>query len=71
MPFVATKVWTHGRREGMAEMENSFRIFRTDVIDLMQIHNLVDWQTQLDTMRGWKADGRFHYLGYTLPSERV
>ena len=63
--FVATKVWTHGRREGMAEMENSFRVFRTDVIDLMQIHNLVDWQTQLDTMRGWKADGRFHYLGYT------
>ena len=46
-------------------MENSFRVFRTDVIDLMQIHNLVDWQTQLDTMRGWKADGRFHYLGYT------
>ncbi len=63
--FVATKVWTHGRREGVAEMENSFRVFRTDVIDLMQIHNLVDWQTQLDTMRGWKADGRFRYLGYT------
>ena len=63
--FVATKVWTRGRRAGIAEMENSFRLFRTDTIDLMQIHNLVDWQTQLDTMRGWKAEGRFRYLGYT------
>ena len=63
--FIATKVWTRGRREGIAEMEDSFRLFRTDVIDLMQIHNLVDWRTQLDTMRGWKAEGRFRYLGYT------
>ena len=50
--FIATKVWTRGRREGIAEMEESFRLLRTDVIDLMQIHNLVDWRTQLDTMRG-------------------
>jgi len=63
--FIATKVWTRGRREGIAEMEDSFRLFRTDTIDLMQVHNLVDWRTQLDTMRGWQAEGRFRYLGYT------
>lgn len=63
--FVATKVWTSGRRQGIAEMEDSFRLFHTDTIDLMQVHNLVDWRTQLDTMRGWQADGRLRYLGYT------
>ncbi|MEE2995595.1 MAG: aldo/keto reductase [Pseudomonadota bacterium] len=63
--FIATKVWTHGRPQGIAEMEASFRLFRTDVIDLMQVHNLVDWQTQLDTMRGWKNEGRIRYLGYS------
>lgn len=63
--FIATKVWTTGHRQGITEMENSFRLFRTDVIDLMQIHNLVDWRTHLDTMRSWKAEGRFRYLGYT------
>ena len=63
--FIATKVWTKGRQQGIDEMETSFRLFRTEVIDLMQIHNLVDWRTHLDTMRGWKGDGRLRYLGYT------
>ncbi len=63
--FIATKVWTRGRAAGIAEMEDSFRLLRTDTVDLMQIHNLVDWRTQLETMRGWKAEGRIRYLGYT------
>ena len=46
-------------------MEKSFRLFQTDVIDLMQIHNLVDWRAHLKTMRSWQRDGRFRYLGYT------
>jgi aryl-alcohol dehydrogenase-like predicted oxidoreductase len=33
--------------------------------DLMQVHNLVDGETQLQTMREWKAQGRFRYLGVT------
>jgi diketogulonate reductase-like aldo/keto reductase len=63
--FIATKVWIEGRQQGIAQMEESFRLFHTDVIDLMQVHNLVDWKTQLATMRDWKAKGRLRYIGIT------
>lgn len=63
--FLATKVWTSGRAAGAAEMEDSFRLFRTDRIELMQVHNLIDWRTQLKTMRAWKEQGRFRYVGIT------
>lgn len=63
--FIATKVWTRGRDAGIAQMEQSFRRFQTDRIDLMQIHNLVDWETHLPTLREWQAAGRFRYLGIT------
>ena len=63
--FIATKVWTQGRAEGVRQMEESMRLLRSDRIDLMQIHNLVDWRTQLATLRRWKADGRIRYIGIT------
>ena len=63
--FVATKVWTRGRAQGIAQMQQSMSLLRTDHIDLMQIHNLVDWRTHLATLRGWKKDGRITYLGVT------
>jgi diketogulonate reductase-like aldo/keto reductase len=63
--FLATKVWTRGRAEGIAEMERSMRLLRTDVVDLMQIHNLLDWRIHLGTLRDWKAQGRIRYLGIT------
>lgn len=63
--FLATKVWTRGRKEGIAQMEQSFSLLRTERIDLMQIHNLLDWQTHLPTLREWKAQGRIRYIGIT------
>lgn len=63
--FLATKVWTLGREEGIAQMEKSFSLLRTDRIDLMQIHNLLDWQTHLPTLRDWKEQGRIRYIGIT------
>ena len=63
--FVATKVWTRGRRSGIRQMETSFSLFRRETIDLMQIHNLVDWKTHLRTMREWRREGRIRYVGYT------
>jgi aryl-alcohol dehydrogenase-like predicted oxidoreductase len=58
-------VWTRGRREGIAQMEDSMRLLGTERIDLMQVHNLVDLDTQLATLREWKAAGRIRYLGIT------
>ena len=63
--FIATKVWTSGRRQGIAQMRESLAKLRCDVIDLMQIHNLVDWQTQLKTLRSWQNEGLIRYLGIT------
>jgi diketogulonate reductase-like aldo/keto reductase len=63
--FLATKVWTSGRDAGIAQMEQSLRRFRTRRVDLMQIHNLLDWRTHLRTLREWKAAGRIRYLGVT------
>jgi diketogulonate reductase-like aldo/keto reductase len=63
--FLATKVWTSGRANGIAQMEQSLKLLRTDHVDLMQVHNLVDARTHLDTLAGWKAEGRTRYVGVT------
>ena len=63
--WVATKVWTTGRAAGVAQMERSLELLRGKGLDLMQVHNLVDWQTHLATLREWKATGRIRYLGVT------
>lgn len=63
--FVATKVWTSGREEGIAQMRHSMERLRTGRVDLMQVHNLVDWRTQMATLRAWKKDGLFRYIGIT------
>src|SRR5207247_10045251 len=63
--FLATKVWTHGKENGIKSMERSMALLRTKRIDLMQVHNLLDVQTHLATLRQWKEQGRIRYLGIT------
>jgi len=63
--FLATKVWTTGRQAGIDEMERSLTRLRTKTLDLMQVHNLVDLETQLATARAWKEQGRVRYVGVT------
>jgi diketogulonate reductase-like aldo/keto reductase len=63
--FLATKVWTSGRDAGIAQMRRSLDLLRTDRIDLMQIHNLLDWQTHLPTLQAWKKEGRVRLIGVT------
>lgn len=63
--FFATKVWTSGEQDGIAQMNDSFRKMRRTTMDLMQIHNLVDWQTHLKTLKKWKAEGKIRYIGIT------
>ena len=64
-PFLATKVWTRGRENGIDQMQQSRRLLHATQIDLMQIHNLVDWQTHLRTLREWKSASHIRYIGIT------
>ncbi len=69
--FLATKVWTHGKENGIKSMERSMALLRTKRVDLMQVHNLVDVQTHLATLREWKEQGRIRYLGITHHEARA
>ena len=63
--FVATKVWTRGRGEGIAQMSDSLDKLRVGKLDLMQVHNLVDTEAHLATLAGWRKEGRMRLLGLT------
>jgi diketogulonate reductase-like aldo/keto reductase len=63
--FLATKVWTSGREQGIAQMRRSAELLRSPVLDLIQIHNLLDWRTHLATLRRMKAEGQGRYIGIT------
>lgn len=67
--FYATKVWTRGERQGVAQMEASYRRMGVERMDLMQVHNLLDVDTHLATLRRWKEEGRLRYLGVTHYTE--
>ena len=67
--FLATKVWTSGRAAGVEQMTRSLALLRTGRIELMQVHNLVDWRAHLQTLRAWKQEGRIRYLGITHYTE--
>ncbi len=63
--FLATKVWTRGEASGIEQMQRSAQLLRTQRLDLIQVHNLLDLDTHLKTLRAWKAAGRVRYLGVT------
>ena len=63
--FLATKVWTSGREAGIAQMQKSAQLMNAGVIDLMQVHNLVDTAVHMETIRQWQDEGRIRYNGLT------
>lgn len=63
--FMATKVWTSGANQGIQQMKSSMSKMRTQPMDLMQVHNLVDVKTHLRTLSEWKAAGKIRYIGLT------
>lgn len=64
--FITTKVWAGGRGPGIKQMETSFARLGVERVDLMQIHNLVDWRVQIETLKEWKAQGKIRYIGITF-----
>ncbi len=67
--FMATKVWTQGKENGVRQMNESLSLLQRKSIDLMQIHNLTDWKTHLPTLRQWKESGKIRYIGITHYTE--
>ncbi len=63
--FIATKVWIRGAEAGIDQMRQSMSLFHTMNIDLMQVHNLLDWRTHMATLKDWKAAGTVRYHGVT------
>lgn len=63
--FMATKVWTSGEEKGRQQITNSLDLLRKPTLDLMQVHNLVDYKTHLKTLKGWKDEGKIRYIGIT------
>ncbi|HKR37282.1 MAG TPA: aldo/keto reductase [Steroidobacteraceae bacterium] len=63
--FYATKVWTSGRDKGLAQIEHSMRALKTPRLDLLQIHNLLDWRTHAASLRQLKSEGKVRYAGIT------
>jgi diketogulonate reductase-like aldo/keto reductase len=68
--FSATKVWTVGALPGRRQMEHSRALWRLPKLDLMQVHNLVDWQVHWPALRAMKAEGRVRYIGFTTSHGR-
>jgi len=68
--FAASKVWTVGALAGRRQMENSRTLWRVKRFDLLQVHNFLDWETHLATLRQMKADGRVRYVGVTTSHGR-
>ena len=63
--FYATKVWTRGAEEGRRQIADSYRLMKRSVMDLIQVHNLVDWQVHLRYLRKLKDEGKLRYIGIT------
>src|SRR5687768_13665250 len=63
--FLATKVWTTGKQAGIDQMRRSLTLMKTTGVELMQIHNLLDWKTHLPELRVWKATNKARYVGVT------
>lgn len=68
--FSATKVWTHGWQQGIRQMRRSRARWGIKAFDLMQIHNLMDWETHLETLKAWKKEGKIRYIGITTSHGR-
>ena len=63
--FYATKVWTTGKENGIQQMTSSMQKMQREQLDLMQIHNLLDWKIHLNTLKAWKEQGKIRYIGIT------
>jgi diketogulonate reductase-like aldo/keto reductase len=63
--FSATKIWTIGKTLGRLQFERSLKLWRVPKLDLVHVHNILDWETHLETLKELKAAGAVRYIGVT------
>ena len=64
--FISTKTDIRGQLQGEEGLRSAFGRLRTEVIDTMLVHNLVNAATELPVLREWKAAGRIRYIGASI-----
>ena len=64
--FLATKTDIRGQVRGETGLQNALTRLKTDRIDAMLVHNLVNVETELPIMREWQQQGRFKYIGASI-----
>jgi len=69
--FLATKVWTEGKPNGCQQMQKSLQKLATQRLQLMQVHNLIDCDTHLETLREWQEQKKIKYIGITHYTENA
>ena len=67
--FSADKVWT-GAADGPAQIAETTRRWGVERFDLLQVHNLIDWEGNLDTLAAMKEAGGLRYTGVTTSHGR-
>lgn len=67
--FLATKLGAVGRDAGLSQFQRSLTALKTDRVDLLQVHNLRDWRTQMTLIGELKAQGKVRYSGVTHYTE--
>lgn len=64
--FIATKLsGVTGREAGLAQFNETLRRLKTEKVELLQVHNLRDWKTQLEVARELQKQGKVKYVGVT------
>jgi len=68
--FAADKVWISSGADGPAQIERSRRKWQVNRFDLLQVHNLLDWEAHLPTLFAMKSAGQLRYVGITTSEGR-
>jgi diketogulonate reductase-like aldo/keto reductase len=63
--FSAEKVWTSSQASGPVQIEQTRQYWGVPQFDLMQVHNLLNWEGHLETLAEMKAAGRLKAIGIT------
>jgi len=68
--FSASKIWTPLSIDAVTQMQNTEQLWGVEPVDLMYVHNLVNWENHLPRLADWKQSGRIRYIGVSTSHGR-